>query len=723
MPYLSSAPCLRARAVIRRVRRRRTNFVALSLLAGLAVSLPLGTAAAQDSSSGVPFFQIQNGDLQPSHTSPIRQFEAVRGAGLDRARPPGRGVQPVANFLPRLRQHRDSRPLPVTPLFRFDRAPGDMPYRTDNIRLPSGENETLRRNADHFKISGGYASPGDTVEGLGQATLRRPEGYLRAFARGADARNGFEDGDGEQVPFEYTRNSQQLVLGWTPSAAFEAFGVLLRDDIDDDATPSSGLDNVATDRLIGRVGFELRDVPGDLVSRVRAEVRVRDAERTNNNFDVRDFTVAPGVRRIEVENERRIVDGRVFGDFALGAFENRLGVDWFVEQRDGRRFTDLNAASPDPQLDGLASPLFPDISVVEFGPTFETATSLSEDDHLRFGLGYRFVHADADNLDTAGQGPFANLAPGVPATASNLYDFYYGPTDVEQNDHLLSARAVYQHEVFDDRLTLFGELARSDRAADSKERYWAGTTPPPQAANRLVGNPELDPERHYQAATGFIFDGPDWIDFGRARRGGGTFLSGAWQVSGALRFSHVQDFISRDSARLQSGVLRDDGALIFRNVDANIFTAELDGQWNVTANLSARANVIYSYGQNTSDDRPLYGIAPFEANLLLDYSDRLGSFGTWSVGGKLRLVAEQTRVDDNAATGSGFDEGETDGFAVLDLYAGAQLYDRVGLRLGLENVFDADYREHVARHTLDSRQRSRINAPGRSVFVNAIVTF
>ncbi|WP_119168731.1 TonB-dependent receptor [Algihabitans albus] len=723
MSQLSSGPRRRARASIRYVGRRgRSLELGFCLLAGLLVGLPL-QAAANESSSGLPFFQIQNGDVQPNHTSPIRQFEAVRGAGLDAARPPGRGVQPVADFLPRLRQHRDSRPLPIAPLFQFDRAPGDMPYRTDNIRLPLGTDDALRRNADHFKISGGYATPGDTLEALGQATLRRPEGYLRAFARGTDARDGFEGGDGQQVPFEYSRNSQQLVLGWTPSADFEAFAVLLRDDIDDDATPSSRLDNLETDRLVGRLGFELRDVPGEAVSRVRAEMRIRDVERVNNNFDVRDFTVAPGARRIEVENERFFIDGRLFGDFTAGAFENRLGLDWIVERRDGDRLTDLNAASPEPRLNGLASPLFPDIAVAEFGPTFETATSLSADDHMRFGLGYRFVHADAQDVDTAGQGPFANLAPGLPATASNLYDFYYGSTEVEQNDHLLSARAVYQHETLDDRLTLFGEVARTDRAADSKERYWAGTTPPPQAANRLVGNPELEPERHYQAAAGFIFDGPDWIDFGRARRGGTTLLPGAWQISGALRFSHVEDFITRDSARLQSGVLRNDGALIFRNVDANIFTAELDGQWNVTTNLSARANVIYSYGQNSSDKRPLYGIAPLEANLLLDYSDRLGSFGTWSLGGKLRLVADQTRVDDNAVTGSGFDEGETDGCAVLDLYAGAQLYDRIGLRLGVENVFDSDYREHVARHTLDSRQRSRIAAPGRSLFVNAIVTF
>ena len=213
------------------------------------------------------------------------------------------------------------------------------------------------------------------------------------------------------------------------------------------------------------------------------------------------------------------------------------------------------------------------------------------------------------------------------------------------------------------------------------------------------------------------------MSFGRARRTGQTILTDAWSVSGAMRASYVEDFITRDRARLQPGVLQDDRALIFRNVDVSMLTAELDATWNLTPRLSTRANLIYTLAENTSDDRPLYGIAPLEANLLIDYSDRLATFGSWSVGGKLRLVADQNRVDDDLNSGAGFDQGETDSFAVLDLYAGVQLYDRVGLRVGVENVFDTTYEEHVARDTLDSIQRQRITAPGRSVFVRGMITF
>ena len=385
--------------------------------------------------------------------------------------------------------------------------------------------------------------------------------------------------------------------------------------------------------------------------------------------------------------------------------------------------TDSVPSVADPQRDIVSAQLFPDIAIFEGGPTWEGAYSVSENDHLRAGLGYRFVSADASDADDAGEGVFATLAPGVIATPRNAYDYYYGETDIHQTDHLFNARLLYQREYADDRLTFFGEVARVDRAADSKERYWGALTPPAQASNRRVGNPGLDPERHYPAAVGFVFDGPDWKAFGRTKRTGQTIQTGAWNISGAVRVSHVNDFITRDRARLQSGVLQNDGALIFRNVDANLVTAEADAKWNVTRNISAGANLIYTFAENTSDDRPLYGIAPLEANLLLQYSDRLGTAGEWSVGGKLRLVADQNRVDDNPATGAGFDEGETESFAVLDLYAGLQIMDRAALRIGIENVLDAAHQEHVARDTVDSIQRNRINAPGRSVFVRGLVTF
>lgn len=690
---------------------------AAAAIAGLCAScLAAPIAQAQSGPAG---FGAANGDAQFHHESPVAAFATRRGGGLDGPRHPGMAVAPVTPFLERGVQHRDSRPLATTPLADFATAPGDMPYRNDALRPPGGTLAALRGNADPIKGAVGYGGPGNTVEGYGQAIWRGASGYIRGFGRAVRAGDDYEDGDGADIPFAYRRNSQQLVLGLTPTAQTEIFGVVLRDEIDDDRTPSAGLDTIRTDRIVGRVGFEQRDGFG-LFERVRGEVRVRSAEREHNNFGLRGLTG----RRIAVDVQRRFVDGRLFADRSAGGLDHRLGVDWRYETRDGERRADSAIGSAAPTLDLRAASLFPDIAMLEVGPSYEAAFSASPDDHLRLGLGYRHVRATARDVDTAGEGPFANLAAGLPSTARNAYAYYYGERDVAQTDHLLKARLLYQREALDDRVTLFGELGRNDRAADTKERYWAGITPIPQAANRTIGNPGLRPEKHYEAGLGATIDGPDWIAFGRARRTGDRLLTGAWSLSAAMRGAYVDDFITRDQARGQEGVLQNDGALIFRNVGAALATVELDAQWNLTPQLSTRAHLVFSYGENLDDDRPLYGIAPFEANLLVDYTDRLGAIGTWSVGGKLRLTADQNRVDDDAATGAGLDDGPTEGFAVLDLYAGAQIYDRIGLRVGVENIFDATYREHIARSTLDFAQaRGRVNAPGRSVFIRSTASF
>lgn len=700
-------------------RRGRILPAAAIILAGAA-----GAAESQEAASGLPFNAIQNGDVQPRHSSPIRAFEAVKGPGLDGPSPAGRGVAPVAPFLPRLRQHRDSRPSPIQPLFGADRAPGDLPYRNDHVRVPAGEVEDLRQSARSTKLATGYSSPGDTIDVYGQSTVRTPDMYVRGFIRGVDAGSSFQDGDGNTTPFSYERNTQQVILGWTPAPGVEVFGVGIRDDIAEDRTPSAGLDNAVTERWVGRLGGEFSNVNGP-IDRIRADVRLRDGSRTNDNFTVRAFRFQPGSRRVEVDNDRRILDGRLFGDTSLGGIEHRFGIDWSYEQREGERAADSRPPSPIPLLDLHAATLFPDVEILEIGPTWEAAASASPDDHFRLGLGYRFVDAGASDsaINRQGEGPFAFLTPGLPATPSNAYLHYYGTSETGSRDHLLSARLVYQREALNDRLTLFGELARTDRAPDSKERYFAATTPPPQAANRLIGNPALDPERHYTLGGGLDLSGPDWVGFGRARRGPTTILLGAWRLRGAARVSWIDDFISRDKARGQNGILRNDQALVFRNVDARFVTGEIDAEWNLTPRLATRLNLVATFARNTSEDRALYGIAPMEANWLVEYRDSLGTVGTWSVGAKLRLAARQDRVDDDPATGSGFDEGETDGFAVVDLYAGAQVFDRAGLRLGVENLLDVDYREHAARDTLEFPTRRRIDAPGRTVFVRGIVTF
>ena len=69
------------------------------------------------------------------------------------------------------------------------------------------------------------------------------------------------------------------------------------------------------------------------------------------------------------------------------------------------------------------------------------------------------------------------------------------------------------------------------------------------------------------------------------------------------------------------------------------------------------------------------------------------------------------------------DSAKTSGFSVLDLYAGAQLYDRVSMTAGIDNVFDKRYAVHHVVPLTGTGAAKGVDAPGRTFFVRATASF
>ena len=157
--------------------------------------------------------------------------------------------------------------------------------------------------------------------------------------------------------------------------------------------------------------------------------------------------------------------------------------------------------------------------------------------------------------------------------------------------------------------------------------------------------------------------------------------------------------------------------IITRNVDARVFSANANVAFNFWGNFGAKLNLWAAYGQNDTDKRPLYQIRPLEAQLNLDYED-YAFFGKFNVGSALRAVAKQTRRDDDINKGLGIDRDKA-GFALLDIYAGISLYDKIGLRFGVDNVLDKTYSEYISvSHVEAIAPTAIINAPGRTFYVS-----
>jgi len=123
--------------------------------------------------------------------------------------------------------------------------------------------------------------------------------------------------------------------------------------------------------------------------------------------------------------------------------------------------------------------------------------------------------------------------------------------------------------------------------------------------------------------------------------------------------------------------------------EAVILGGEIETEAKISNSLIAFGNLSYTYGQNTSDNEPLRRIPPINgrAGLKALFLNRFSAMGECFFAGAQRRLAEGDKADDRIA------EGGTDGWMVLNLYAG---YDHklINLTISAQNIFNEAYRTH-----------------------------
>jgi iron complex outermembrane receptor protein len=238
------------------------------------------------------------------------------------------------------------------------------------------------------------------------------------------------------------------------------------------------------------------------------------------------------------------------------------------------------------------------------------------------------------------------------------------------------------------------------RPAGVTERYFAFA---PAPGGYLLGNPALDAERKVE------FDiGARWY-----RR---AFVA-------AVSFFHhtVSDYILQTAVDRQdiNGDGTEDTIRGFVNTDARLYGGEAAILTRPREHWSIPCSLAWVRGCDRDNDRPLPEIPPLEgrAAVRADYGER---HAWWAeLGG--RFAAEQTRVDET------FPEDETPAFAVWHLRGGVELTGWLELRAGVENLFDAEYHEHLTREAMmpvgDLMPGDEIPAPGRSFHLSLRGTF
>lgn len=526
-------------------------------------------------------------------------------------------------------------------------------------------------------VEAGYRGNSNTTDlGLDVAAGDQ-RGFVRFIGSHTDARS-YDDGDGDEVRSAYTDSGATLILGYTPDDLTRAEISFERQETGDLLFPGAGMDSPQADNDTIRLKFNTEQRHGPF-TRIRAELYRSEVEHVMDNYTLRPLT-APAQMRAPSSSDT--TGGRIVGELASSYGRWKIGVDMQNNARDARRFNDSSG--------NLNSVLWPDVEIRQTGVFAELTHDLDAASRLSGGLRYDYVVSDASSSK-------ANEDPtGGPMSPNALYAIYYDGAEADrETDHNVGGLLRYEHDL-PAGTTVYAALSRSVRNADATERFMAsnGTMP----GMRWVGNPEIEPEKHHQAELGLAI-----------RRDG-------WDLDASLFYNEVSDYILRDRFAAAGN-----NATIYRNVDATLSGGEASLGYRFNDNLRAEFGVAYVRAQNESDGRAIAQTPPLEGVASLSYTrDR------WQAGAKLRVAARQDRVDTVSSSGiegQGLDVQETPGWGVLDLFAGYEISDDLKIDIGVDNLFDKDYAQHLNRANAFDPTQVQVDEPGRSAWVKVRASF
>lgn len=231
-------------------------------------------------------------------------------------------------------------------------------------------------------------------------------------------------------------------------------------------------------------------------------------------------------------------------------------------------------------------------------------------------------------------------------------------------------------------------LGRAQRSAGLTERF-INYFPVGQDPYELIGNPQLNPEINNQLDLTF-----NW-------RKNSTNLNIDFFAG------YLQDFISSViDPNITPRIATSPGVRQFLNIE-NAFKTGFEINWTqeLVLGLQQRLGMAYTYAQDLERDEPLPEIAPLDFRYTL-----IGNYNKGKMKPELafRHVMEQSRIS------AEYGETATPSFSLLDVKLTYQLTERAGITLGVNNIFDDNYYEHLARSVRGNNLP--IFAPGRNAF-------
>ncbi|WP_370682644.1 TonB-dependent copper receptor [Comamonas sp. GB3 AK4-5] len=486
--------------------------------------------------------------------------------------------------------------------------------------------------------------------------------YLRATANHSHSQD-YRDGRGQRVPSAYDKWNTDVALGWTPDA-----NTLL------ELSAGAG-DGWARYGGRGMDGSQFRRDSWGLraekkhltpwLTKLEAQVYSNKADHVMDNFTLRTPPTTGMMAGGMASSVRRTTTGgRVAATLEPGAgWQLVTGFDGQYSPHDMRKGTPADSyANKDWERNA---------KFANFGWFAELGWQASAQTRWVGGL----------RLDKAQAWRYATGYGGVSPIAA----------DNERSKNAMPSGFVRWEQQLTQSTTVYAGLGHVQRFPD----YWELISPGNSTANKGNAFTTLQPEKTTQLDVGAQWKGQGWQ---------------AW-ASGYL--GYVRDYMLFDYMGMGSAV---------RNVDARTAGFELGGNYKLTPAWTAQATLATTWGDNRSDGRPLPQTPPAELRLGLDYYAQ----GPWTAGALWRLVAPQHRYALNQGNVVGKDMGASSGFGVLSLNASYRVNHQWKLLMGVDNLFDKAYAEHlnlVGNSGFGFPGNTRINEPGRTWWVRADMKF
>lgn len=490
--------------------------------------------------------------------------------------------------------------------------------------------------------------------------------YARLNANTSTA-NNYSDGNGNKVQSNWDKWNTDLALGWTPDQDtwIELYGGTGNGEA---AYAGRELDGSQFKRQSLGLHAEKKNI-SEHIKKIEAQIDYSDNDHIMDNYSLRtpptiSMMGMTMLNPMSMEVKRKTINSRF-------AMTTEWGKNWSIisgiDSQYNKHGGDMEAAN----MPSMNMPYADDMQSESYGLFSEATYKLNQNNKIVTGL----------RIDRV-------ISTELPKSSEQ-----------KREDTLPSGFIRFENKIPSLGLSNYIGIGHVERSPD----YWELNSTYILRNNNLIATSSdvnwLKNEKTTQLDFGSTWQHKDF---------------NAWV---SMYLGKVNNFIYMDYQKDSSGTL---SSARVRNVNATIAGGEFGVGYQITSHLKTNLSTMYAWGENTTNNQPLAQIAPLEGRFNIQYEADRYNFGLlW------RVVAAQNRVaissDQNGTYYGGnivgYDMSKSKGFGLLSINASYQLTNALGLSLGIDNLFNKAYTEHLNKagsSTFGYPANTQFNESGRN---------